>query len=99
MPYMPFAGGYEMKKVLLSASLPALVFAGFLSCAPSAASAAPVLQATQEICIPLFGCFVLGGGGGSGPRGAPGPIAGAGLPFLALGAGAYWLIQRRRKSA
>ena len=31
-------------------------------------------------------------------HGAPGPLAGAGLPFLALGYGAYWLIKRRRKA-
>jgi hypothetical protein len=30
--------------------------------------------------------------------GAPGPIAGAGLPILAVGFGAYWLIKRRRKA-
>jgi hypothetical protein len=29
--------------------------------------------------------------------GAPGPIAGAGLPMLAVGFGVYWLIRRRRK--
>jgi hypothetical protein len=27
-------------------------------------------------------------------RGAPGPIAGAGLPILAVGYGAYWLFRR-----
>ena len=31
-------------------------------------------------------------------RGAPGPIAGAGLPVLAVGYGVYWLVQRRRKT-
>lgn len=30
--------------------------------------------------------------------GAPGPIAGAGLPFLAVGYGIFWLIKRRRKA-
>jgi hypothetical protein len=33
-----------------------------------------------------------------GIHGAPGPIAGAGLPFLAVGYGVYWLIKRRRKA-
>jgi hypothetical protein len=31
-------------------------------------------------------------------RGAPGPVAGAGLPVLAVGYGVYWLIKRRRKA-
>ncbi|MGY3615747.1 hypothetical protein [Bradyrhizobium sp. USDA 10063] len=30
-------------------------------------------------------------------RGVPSPIAGAGLPILAVGYGVYWLIKRRRK--
>jgi hypothetical protein len=42
------------------------------------------------------------GDGDSGGRdhvhGAPGPIAGAGLPILAVGYGVYWLVRRRRKA-
>jgi hypothetical protein len=30
-------------------------------------------------------------------RGAPGPIAGAGLLTVMVGAGAYWLLRRSRK--
>ena len=33
-----------------------------------------------------------------GIHGAPGPIAGAGLPVLAVGYGVYWLIRRRRNT-
>lgn len=29
--------------------------------------------------------------------GVPGPIAGAGLPILAVGYGAYWLVRRYRR--
>ena len=32
-------------------------------------------------------------------RVAPGPIAGAGLPILAVGYGVYWLVKRRRRKA
>jgi hypothetical protein len=39
------------------------------------------------------------GGNGGNYHGAPGPIAGAGLPILAAGYGAYWLVRSyRRKS-
>jgi hypothetical protein len=38
-----------------------------------------------------------GGNGQGGMHGAPGPIAGAGLPILAVGYGAYWLIRRHRR--
>jgi len=37
-------------------------------------------------------------GGQGAYRGAPGPIAGAGLPILAVGYGVYWMIKRRRKA-
>jgi hypothetical protein len=33
-----------------------------------------------------------------GVHGAPGPIAGAGLPVLAVGYGIYWRVRRRRKA-
>jgi hypothetical protein len=40
-----------------------------------------------------------GGGRDHNVHGAPGPIAGAGLPILGLGYSAYWLVRRyRRKS-
>jgi hypothetical protein len=32
-------------------------------------------------------------------QGAPGPIAGAGIPILAVGYGVYWLVRRRRKGS
>jgi hypothetical protein len=32
-----------------------------------------------------------------GVHGVPGPLAGVGLPFLAVGYGTYWLIRRRRR--
>jgi hypothetical protein len=32
----------------------------------------------------------------SGAHGAPGPLAGAGLPVVAVGYGVYWLVRRRR---
>ena len=37
------------------------------------------------------------GSGGQNWQGAPGPVAGVGLPILAIGYGVYWLVKRRRK--
>jgi hypothetical protein len=39
-----------------------------------------------------------GNGTGGGLHAVPGPQAGAGLPFIAVGYGAYWLIRGRRKA-
>ena len=41
------------------------------------------------------------GNGGGGVYGVPGPVAGAGLPIMlvSFGAGAYWLLRRRRNTA
>jgi hypothetical protein len=40
-----------------------------------------------------------GQGQNGGYHGVPAPIAGAGLPFLAVAYGVYWLAKRRRRPA
>ena len=39
-----------------------------------------------------------GNGNGGNVRGAPGPLAGAGLPVLLFGGGIYWILRRRKKT-
>ena len=36
---------------------------------------------------------------GRGARGAPGPLAGAGLPVRLIGGGIYWLVRRKKGQA
>jgi hypothetical protein len=38
-------------------------------------------------------------GGGGQVRGAPGPLAGAGLPVILVGAGIYWLVRRKNRTS
>jgi hypothetical protein len=38
-------------------------------------------------------------GGDGGRYGAPGPLAGAGLPLVVLAGGAYWVVRRYRRNA
>jgi hypothetical protein len=48
------------------------------------------------IALPTL-AFAYGPGNPPPPTfGAPGPIAGAGLPILAVGYGVYWLVRRRK---
>jgi hypothetical protein len=51
--------------------------------------------------LPVLGNTASNSVAGSKPkkgRGAPGPVAGAGLPVI-VAAGAYWLIRRRNSRA
>ena len=66
-------------------------------------SAAALTSLLAAFALPLFTTLALATPCssvfcGGGIHGAPGPIAGAGLPILAVGYGVYWLIKRRRKS-
>jgi len=67
-------------------------------------SAAALAALLTVLTLPLFttSTLALGNCGSNcsncNLHGAPGPIAGAGLPILAVGYGVYWLIKRRRKS-
>jgi len=54
------------------------------------------------LCSPVLAQNGQGQSGNSqgqnqGVYGAPGPIAGIGLPIIAIGFGVYWLVRRQRQ--
>lgn len=74
-------------------TLPGWVLAIFLS---MAAAVPAGVYFTATIFVPPNQSYSYVGQGTY--QGVPGPIAGAGLPFLAVGYGVYWMIKRRRKA-
>jgi hypothetical protein len=66
-------------------------------------SAAALAFALMTVAPPALACNDDNGKCADAPghqkevHGAPGPIAGAGLPVLAIAYGVYWLVKRRRK--
>ncbi len=79
------AGVLDMAKTLIS-----LLNAFF-----AAAGSVVVYQASSSSSQPASSSSV-GGSSSGGIHGAPGPLAGVGLPVLAVGYGLYWLTRRRR---
>jgi hypothetical protein len=76
-------------------TLPGWVLAIFLTMA----AAVPVgVYFAATLFFPPDQSYTYVGQGTGTALGAPGPVAGVGLPFLAIGYAAYWLIKRRRKA-
>jgi hypothetical protein len=63
-----------------------------------------LIAAAILLAINMSPAMAQNGEGGNGnctancPRGAPGPVMGAGLPVLAIGFGVYSLVKRRRET-
>lgn len=75
-----------------------IVYAGGGAGASGASSVTSFFSSGSGDAEPLSQALFGGGGGGGQNLGAPGPVAGAGLPALIV-AGAYALVRRRRARA
>jgi hypothetical protein len=60
-----------------------------------------IVAISTLLVSPVFADSTKGNNGNSngngGPRGAPEPVLGAGLPILAVGYGVYWVVRRREE--
>jgi hypothetical protein len=78
-------------------TLPGWVLAIFLT---MAAAVPAGVYFTATLFFPPDQSYTYVGVGTGEVRGAPGPIAGAGISgLLMLGGGAYWLFRRQRRKA
>jgi LPXTG-motif cell wall-anchored protein len=78
-------------------TLPGWVLAIFLG---MAAAVPAGVYFTSTLFFPPDQSYTYVGQGTGSISGAPGPIAGAGIPaLLMMVGGAYWLVRRRRRKA
>lgn len=76
--------GFSLKIILLFLSIMGITTSGYVY--------------YSTIYSPNNGTFQLGSADDGGIHGAPGPLAGAGLPVLGIAYGFYRLVRRRRKA-